>query len=43
MKRITIPLAAISFSAMTATAQTEVGKFSLKPVAGITIFPDFMQ
>ena len=43
MNRITILLAVMSLSAMTATAQTEVGKFSLKPVAGITISPDFMQ
>ena len=37
MKRITILFVAMSLSAMAATAQTEVGKFSLKPVAGITI------
>ena len=37
MKKKMILIAAISLSSMTATAQTEVGKFSLKPVAGITI------
>lgn len=37
MKKIIILLAAMSLSTMAATAQTEVGKFSLKPVAGITI------
>ena len=37
MKKIVILIAALLLGAMTATAQTDVGKFSLKPVAGITI------
>lgn len=37
MKRIAILFIATILSTMVATAQTEVGKFSLKPVAGITI------
>ena len=37
MKRITILLAALSLSAMAATAQNKVGEFSIKPMAGINV------
>ena len=37
MKRIAILFVATALSALAATAQTEVGKFSLKPMAGINV------
>ena len=37
MKRIAILSVALMLSTMAATAQTEVGKISLKPMAGITV------
>jgi len=37
MKKLSILLAAISLSAMTATAQNRVGEFSFKPMIGINV------
>ncbi|MBR5067786.1 MAG: outer membrane beta-barrel protein, partial [Bacteroidales bacterium] len=37
MKKLSILLAAMSLSAMAATAQNKVGEFSLKPMIGINV------